>query len=63
MIICGDNSLPVYFSLADINAGNSFEFNEDIPTRENLLGDCKFKVSVEGAVDDYEKESGNFKIS
>lgn len=62
-LVCGDTSLPVYFSLVDINAGKSFEFNQDIPTRVSLLGDCKFVVTVEGAVDDYEKESGNFKVS
>lgn len=60
---CDNQTLPVYFSLLDIKAGESQDYNLNVPTRENLQGNCLFSVRVSGAVENFEKTSDAFIIT
>jgi hypothetical protein len=60
---CDSQSIPVYFTLLDLGAGEVHEYNLDIPTRDSLEGDCNFIVSVEGIAENFEKTSEAFTIT
>ena len=62
-LYCDDESLPAYFSLIDLVADEVHDFDLEIPTRERLMGSCNFLVSVEGAVEDFERTSNTFLIT
>lgn len=60
---CDNNTLPAYFTLLDLAAGEVYEYNLDVPTRESLIGVCNFLVTVHGLVEDFVKESQSFTIT
>lgn len=60
---CADQTLPVYFTLLDLEADESQDYNLNIPTRKNLQGDCQFLVRVGGAAENFEKTSSEFIIT
>lgn len=45
-LVCGEAVIPVYFSLADLIADETYDFLEEIPVRENMLGDCYFWIRL-----------------
>ncbi len=62
-LVCNDEVIPVYFSLIDVKADETYNFLEEIPVRENMLGECYFWIRLE---DDsgllFEKTSGKFYV-
>ena len=60
---CDNQTLPVYFSLLDLKAGESQSYDLNVPTRESLQGNCLFLVSVSGIVENFEKTSDAFIIT
>lgn len=45
-IMCNDQTIPVYFSLVNINANEVKEFSENVPVLETMLGECYFWVKL-----------------
>jgi len=45
-LVCDDDSIPVYFSLVDLKAKEAYDFLQEIPVRESMLGDCYFWVKL-----------------
>ena len=60
---CDNSTLPVYFSLLDLKSGESQSYDLNIPTRENLQGNCHFLVSVSGISENFEGTSDYFVIT
>ena len=62
-LYCDEESLPSYFTLLNLDVGEVYDFNLDIPTRETLIGKCNFLLTVDGAADDFEKSSNTFDVT